>query len=115
MDDGAVSVQLSGLDKFLSFHGALRIPFDHIIAAHAEDQSGWDHMWTKLVGTSAPGLKMAGTFWIKGGLAFLDYGTGLTCLVIETKSETYKRIIVQPDPGEDAAALAAVINKKVAA
>ena len=115
MDESAVTIDLSLLDKILAFHGSLRVPYTHIAAAHAEDESGWEHMWGKLVGTDAPSMKMAGSFWVDGGLAFLDYGNGAGCIVIETAHETYKKLIVQPDTGQDARALADAINKKAAA
>ena len=73
------------------------------------------HMWSRLAGTGNPGFRMAGTFAFNGGLAFLDYSTGKNCLVIETKSEKYQTIIVQPEWDEDPASLADAINKKVAA
>ncbi|MFN2448389.1 MAG: hypothetical protein ABR508_01160 [Candidatus Baltobacteraceae bacterium] len=115
MDDEAVSIQLSLLETVLTFHGSLRVPFAHITGARAEDESALGHLWGKIIGTNAPGLKMAGTFWVDGGLAFLDYGSGRGCLVIDTTHETYRKIIVQPDAGEDARALADAINKKAAA
>jgi hypothetical protein len=112
IESNNVQVQLSALDKVWAFHSSLQIPLGHITRARVEDENGWVHMWGKLVGTSAPGLKMAGTFFMPGGLAFLDYSDGRSCLVLETQHERYKYVIVQPDRGQDADALAAEINRR---
>lgn len=114
LDGDAVHVELSPLDTFLALHGSLRIPYTHITAAHTEDRNGWGDMWKKAIGTNAPGLKMAGTYFSANGWMFLDYGNGRDCLVIETRDETYATIVVQVDDGLDAGALAGEIMKKAA-
>jgi hypothetical protein len=55
---------------------------------------------------------MAGTFFMPGGLAFLDYGDGRSSLVLETQHERYRFVIVQPDRDQDVDALAAEINRR---
>jgi len=107
-----VQLRLSNLDRLWAFHGSLQIPLTHIVSAHVEDENGWHHMWRKLVGTDAPGLKMAGTFFLPGGLAFLDYADGRNCVVLETRHERYKYVIVQLDRGDDPDALVAEINRR---
>ncbi len=114
IENNTLSIQLSTLDAILAWHGSLHIPLEHISGARVENQPAWDHLWRKIIGTNAPGLKMAGTFWIDGGLAFVDYSSGDNCVVIDTAHETYKHIIVQPDAGADAAAIAAEINTTIA-
>jgi hypothetical protein len=113
IESNNVQVQLAGLDKIWAVHGSLQIPLAHITSARVEDENGWTHMWRKLVGTNMPGVKMAGTFFMPGGLAFLDYGDGRNCLVLETQHERYKYVIVQPDRDQDPDALAAEINRRV--
>lgn len=112
LESNNVQVQLSNLDKVWAFHGSLQIPLAHITSARVEDENGWTHMWRKLAGTNAPGLKMAGTFLMPGGLAFLDYGDGRSCVVIETQHERYKYVIVQLDRTENPDALVAEINRR---
>ncbi len=114
VDDKQVAIHISGLDAVWALHGSMNIPLEHITGARAEDENAWAHMWGKLAGTNAPGLKMAGTFWFPEGLAFLDYGNGKGCLVLETTHESYKTIIVQPDADTSAADLAAKINARAA-
>ena len=111
VQDDAVTIQLSALDKVWAVHGSLRVPLSDIMQAHVEDEVGWDHFWRRIMGMNAPGLKMAGTFFIDGGLAFLDYGTGRNCLVLDTKHLLYRKIIVEPDG--DAATIAAQINSRL--
>lgn len=113
IESNNVQVQLSPLDKVWAIHGSLTVPLKHITLARVEDENGWQHMWRKVIGTDAPGLKMAGTFYLPGGLAFLDYAGGKNCLVLQTNHETYKTVIVQVDRDQDPDAIAAEINRRV--
>ncbi len=113
IENNNVQVQLSGADKFWGFHGSLQIPLSHVTQARVEDENGWVHMWRKIAGTAVPGVKMAGTFFMEGGLAFVDYEDGRSCLVLQTQHERYRVVIVQPDRDQDPDALAAEINRRV--
>jgi hypothetical protein len=113
IESNNVQLQLSTMDKVWAIHGALTIPLGHITLARVEDENGWQHLWRKVIGTNAPGLKMAGTFYLPGGLAFLDYADGKNCLVLETQHETYKYVIVQLDRDQDPDAIAAEINRRI--
>jgi hypothetical protein len=113
IESNIIGIQLSTMDKIWAVHGSLQIPMAHVTLARVEEENGWTHFWRKLAGTSAPGLKMAGTFFVPGGLAFLDYSDGRSCLVLETQHETYKQVIVQPDRDQDPDALAAEINRRI--
>lgn len=110
-----LNIELSLADKILAFHGSLAIPLEHVMSASVADQDVWAHLWHKIIGSSAPPFVMAGTYWVDGGLAFLDYHDSRHCLMIKTSHERYSSIIVQPDEGEDSYALAEEINKRVAA
>ncbi len=112
IESDAVQIRLSTLDKVWAIHGSLQIPLAHVTLARVEDENGWTHMWRKLAGTSAPSLKMAGTFFMPGGLAFLDYGDGKHCLVLETNHENYQQIIVQLGGDQDADQIASEINRR---
>lgn len=112
IESNSIHVQLPVMDKIWTVHGSLQIPLAHVVRARVEDENGWDHLWRKLIGTNAPGLKMAGTFFLPEGLAFLDYGDGRNCLVLETQHERYKLVIIQLDRDQDPDALAAEINRR---
>ena len=55
---------------------------------------------------------MAGSFYLPGGMAFLDYADGKNCLVLEMQHESYKYVIVQADLDQDPDATAAKINRR---
>lgn len=114
LEDDAVVVELSPVEKFLALHGSLRIPYEHITGVRVEDENGWKRMWGKLAGTNFPPYKIAGTFFGDGGLVFCDYRDGQNCLVIETRDETYRTVYIQPT-GQDVSALADRLSKHVAA
>ncbi|HKU69049.1 MAG TPA: hypothetical protein VJP85_14860 [Candidatus Baltobacteraceae bacterium] len=113
IESNNVHVRLSTMDKVWAIHGSLMIPLAHVTLARVEDENGWNHLWRKIIGTNAPGLKMAGSFYLPGGMAFLDYAGGENCLVLETQHETYKNVIVQLDRDQDPDAIAAEINRRV--
>lgn len=110
IEGNALTVDLPTMDKVWAMHGSLRIPLAHIKSARVEDESGWDYWW-RIIGTNAPGLKTAGTFYTNGGLAFLDFGTGRNCVVLETEHERYKLVIIQTDDDPDS--VAAEINRRI--
>ncbi len=110
IENNSVIVQLSTMDKVWAIHGSLKIPLAHIKVARVEDESGWQY-WCRIIGKNAPGLKTAGTFFANGGLAFLDFGTGRNCVVLETQHERYKTVIVQTDDDPDR--VAAEINRRI--
>ena len=109
----SLSIELTPLEKFFALHGSLHIPYSHVVDASVEGRSGWRDAWRKLMGTSAPGLKMAGTFFGQGGWAFLDYTNGTNCLAITTRDERYKQVVVQLESDQDAAAAATQLRDKV--
>jgi len=111
VENNAVTIELTTMDKIWAVHGGLKIPLSHITSARVEDENGWDYWWRKIAGTTAPGLKTAGTFVANGGLAFLDFETGRSCIVLETEHETYKTVIVQS--GGDPDRIAAEINRRI--
>jgi hypothetical protein len=113
IESNNVQVQLSAMDKVWAIHGSLTIPLAHVTLARIEDEHAWQHFWRKVIGTSAPPLKMAGTFYLPGGLAFLDYADGKHCLVLETRHETYKTVIVQLDRDQDPDAIAGEVNRRI--
>lgn len=113
IESNNVQIQLSPFDKLWAVHGSLTIPLAHVTLARVEDENGWAHMWGKVIGTNAPPFKMAGTFYLPGGLAFLDYADGRNCLVLETLHETYKRVIVQLDRDQDPDVFAAELNRRI--
>lgn len=111
VENNAVTIDLSTMDKIWAVHGGLKIPLAHIKSARVEDENGWDYWWRKVAGTAAPGVKTAGTFFANGGLSFLDFETGRSCIVLETEHETYKTIIIQS--GDDPDRIAAEINRRI--
>jgi hypothetical protein len=115
IESNNLHVQLSPMDKVWAVHGSLVIPLAHIKLARVEDENGWEHTWRKIIGTGAPGIKMAGTFFFPGGLAFLDYADGKNCVVLETQHETYKYVVVQLDRDQNPDAFVAELNRRIGA
>ena len=115
LSGGKFRVELSMVEKVLSLNGSLEVPFEHIASAKAEDESALKLFWHNLWGASLPGINNVGIFWTHGGLAFVDYKPGKKgdCVVLTTRDERFKTIIVQPAEDQDAAALVAEINKHI--
>lgn len=112
IDNDIITIELSPVDKFFSLHGNLRIPVAHVTGATVEDENGWNYLW-KLMGTSLPGIKVAGSFFTADGLAFCDFGNGKNCVVLDTTNEMFKRVVVQLDESQNAQDVAAQITAAI--
>lgn len=110
VENNAVNIEMA-FDNAWSVAGSLRIPLAHLKLATVEDESGFQFWWRTIVGTTAPPLRLAGSFFGPGGLAFLDFSTGRNCLVLETQNERYKLVVVQTDDDPDR--VSAEINRRI--
>jgi hypothetical protein len=113
ISDGTLTVELSPTDKVWSMHGTFHIPLAHITGAETITESGWHFAWNKIIGTNAPGIKIAGTYFTGDGIVFCDFGSGQNCVQLSTQHEFYKKLIVELDPDQDHDAIVAQINAAV--
>jgi hypothetical protein len=112
IEDGAVTIKLSLLDRMLAFHGSMHIPMEHVTNAYVSDFEDLELQY-RLEGTNWGLVKAAGVFANPQGLIFCDVAGEGDCLVIETRGERYPRIAVQLRRGEDANALAHRITQAI--
>jgi hypothetical protein len=106
---------IEGMHKLWSFRSRIEIPLDHITHADVNhDQvSKWWHGF-KLVGTDAPGLFAAGTFYYHGELVFWDVHDTTKTIIVSLEHERYKKLIVEvADPAQTAAMLNAAAGRAV--
>ncbi|MCL6595806.1 MAG: hypothetical protein K6V73_06285 [Firmicutes bacterium] len=110
----AVVFHLSLADELLSVHGSLRVPYTHIVTVSADPVPvEW---WRGFrVGTNIPGIKVAGTFFGPDGAVFCDFHRNDRCLTLELSHDTYRRVIVEVDPDQSAAELAAMLSARIGA
>ena len=113
VDQQNLRVELGPWDHFWAFSGSLTIPLAHVKGVVVADEGTWSRAWTKLIGTSAPGLKTAGTFFSKDGLVFCDYSSGKNCLEISVEHEFYSKLVIQLDGSADPYAVREEITKKL--
>ena len=87
---------VEGMHKLWAFKNQIQIPLAHITAVEINsDQVGkWWHGF-KLVGTDAPGLFAAGTFYYHGELVFWDVFDTTKTIIISLEHERYKKLIVE--------------------
>jgi len=87
---------VEGLDKLWSFRSTIEIPLAHItgVEANAEQVGRWWHGF-KLLGTDAPGLFAAGTFYYHGELVFWDVRRPEDTIIVSLEHERYKKLIVE--------------------
>jgi len=110
LSNDTLTITLSPADKLWSMHGSFALPLTHVTGAQAATENGWHYAWNKIIGTNAPGIKIAGTYFSGDGLVFCDFGTGQNCVEITTSHERYAKLIVELDPDEDRDAIVAQIN-----
>jgi hypothetical protein len=95
-----LDINLSLLDRALSFHGSFRIPWDHVTNAFVSSFEDLELQY-KLAGTNFGFLKSAGVFANPSGIIFCDVTGGRDCLVVETRGERFPKIAVQLPDGQD--------------
>jgi len=107
IDAGQVSISMSRLDRILALKGELTIPLEHItgITIRPEEARSWFHGLR--IGTSIPGVLIAGTFYTGDGKVFYDVHNPEQTIAIELQDDSYQRVIVQVDDPETTAALIA--------
>ena len=112
IENGALSIKLSLLDRMLAFHGSLHVPLEHVTNAYVADFEDLELQY-QLEGTNWGIIKAAGVFANPQGLIFCDVAGEGDCLVIQTKGERFPLIAVQLSNGQDPNALAHAICRAI--
>ena len=103
---------VEGMHKLWSLRSQIQIPLTHITGVEINhDQVGkWWHGF-KLMGTDAPGLFAAGTFYYHGELVFWDVFDTTKTIIVSLEHERYKKLIVEvADPPATASMLTAALQ-----
>jgi hypothetical protein len=87
---------VEGLHKLWSFRSQIEIPLAHItgVEANPDEVRRWWH-GIKIIGTDAPKLFSAGTFYYHGELVFWDISDPAQTIVVSLDHEHYKKLIVE--------------------
>ena len=87
---------VQGSHKLWAMKSQIEIPLSHIAGVEINhDQVGrWWHGF-KLLGTDAPGLFAAGTFYYHGDLVFWDVYDTTKTIIVSLEHERYKKLIVE--------------------
>jgi len=87
---------VEGSHKLWSLKSRLEIPLAHIsgVEINHEQVGKWWHGF-KLMGTDAPGLFAAGTFYYHGELVFWDVYDTTKTIVVSLEHERYKKLIME--------------------
>ena len=104
---------VEGMHKLWSMRSQIEIPLTHIIDVEVnhEQVGKWWH-GVKLMGTDAPGLFAAGTFYYHGELVFWDVYDTTKTIIVSLEHERYKKLIVEvADPQATAAMLKGAIGR----
>jgi hypothetical protein len=104
---------VEGMHKLWSMRSQIEIPLTHVTDVEVNhDQVGkWWHGF-KLMGTDAPGLFAAGTFYYHGELVFWDVYDTTKTIIVSLEHERYKKLIVEvADPQGTAAMLRGALGR----
>jgi hypothetical protein len=113
VEDGRAVFEVEGMHKLWAFRSRIEIPVEHITNVEVNhDQVGrWWHGF-KLIGTDAPGLFAAGTFYYHGETVFWDVHDTTKTIIVSLEHERYKKLIVEvADPNRIAAELNAAAGR----
>src|SRR3954464_10355636 len=96
VDGDRAVFNVEGLHKLWSFRSAIEIPLAHItgVEANAEQVGRWWHGF-KVLGTDAPGLFAAGTFYYHGEIVFWDVRHPEQTIIVSLDHERYKKLIIE--------------------
>ena len=91
-----VVFRVEGMHKLWAFRSQIDIPRTHITAVDADPEQvrHWWHGF-KLLGTDAPGLFAAGTFYYHGDLVFWDVVEPARTVIVSLQHERYKKLIIE--------------------
>src|SRR5216110_1664520 len=104
---------VEGAHKMWALKSRIEIPLSHISGVEVNhDQVGrWWHGF-KLIGTDAPGLFAAGTFYYHGEIVFWDVFDTAKTIIVSLEHERYKKLIVQvADPAATEKMLRAAVGR----
>jgi hypothetical protein len=99
---------VEGSHKLWAIKSRIEIPLTHIsgVEVNHDQVSRWWHGF-KLLGTDAPGLFAAGTFYYHGELVFWDVFDTAKTVIVSLEHERYKKLIIEV---ADPAAIAQMLN-----
>ena len=111
IDGDQAMFEVEGFDKLWALRSRLQLPLAHIVSveANAEQVGRWWHGF-KILGTDAPGLFGAGTFYYHGELVFWDVHDPANAIILSLDHERYKKLIIEvANPAEAVARLQSAI------
>ena len=109
-----IHLDVEGIDKMWAVRSHLEFPLSHILAVRVDTEAarGWWHGF-RLMGSNIPGILTAGTFYQQGELVFYDVHDPDRTIVLELDHERYKKLIVEvEDPEKAAAAIQRALTRK---
>jgi hypothetical protein len=96
IDDRAVTVSMSVMEKLEALHGNLAIPRTAVVGARAIPD-GMADLRGMSIGTGLPGVTMVGTFRDHGSLTFAVCHGRRPAVVLDLAGHSYDRIVVTVD------------------
>ena len=104
IDDHAVTVSLSALEKAEALHGDVRVPRAAVVRARAVPDGMAEVHGLRMPGTGFPGVIMVGTWRTPHGSTFaICHGSG-PAVVIDLQGEPYDRIVLTAENPHEAVA-----------
>jgi hypothetical protein len=104
---------VEGIHKLWAIKNRIEIPLSHItgVEVNHEQVGLWWHGF-KLIGTDAPGLFAAGTFYYHGELVFWDVHDTTKTIIVSLEHERYKKLIIEvADPAAAEKTLRAALGR----
>jgi hypothetical protein len=104
IDGDRAVFNVEGSHKLWALKSRVEIPLGHItgVEINHDQVSRWWHGF-KLLGTDAPGLFAAGTFYYHGELVFWDVFDTTKTIIVSLEHERYKKLIIEVEDPEAAA------------
>jgi hypothetical protein len=104
IDDDAVTVSLSMIEKAEALHGDVRVPRTAVVRVRAVPDGMAEVHGLRMPGTGFPGVIMVGTWRDSEGVTFAVCHGRRPAVVLDLAGQAYDRLVVTVDNPEEAVA-----------
>jgi hypothetical protein len=112
IDENVLRIELSSLERILTFHGSFKIPISQIGEISTDLlPPTWKEI--RAPGTAIPGLTKAGTYYTSRGKEFWTLKKNDNPIRIELKNNKLKRLILGINDPEKRASIIKILREKV--
>ena len=95
---GTLTIHMQGIDRVLALKSSVSVPLEHVVDAEQDvAEASRIYHGLRLPGSSIPGVVTAGSYLQHGEWSFWDVHDPKKAIVIHTRDEHYRELVVGVD------------------